>query len=88
MNSIRDKQNKYYDDWLEKDEEDRPRLVHPEYNRGGDEVWFSVWSGKEQESAIVVVADKTRKLKQVIKGAEVVTPTGKFNMYNTMNDLY
>ncbi|MFW2403993.1 MAG: cytochrome D1 domain-containing protein [Gammaproteobacteria bacterium] len=64
------------------------RVVHPEYNEAGDEVWFSVWSGKEEESAIVVVDDKTRKLKKVIKGPEVVTPTGKFNMFNTMNDVY
>ena len=46
------------------------RIVQPEYNEAGDEVWFSVWSGKEEESAIVVVDDKTRKLKQVIKGPE------------------
>ena len=64
------------------------RVVQPEYNMAGDEVWFSVWSGKEQESAIVVVDDKTRKLKAVIKGPEIVTPTGKFNVYNTLNDIY
>jgi nitrite reductase (NO-forming)/hydroxylamine reductase len=64
------------------------RVVHPEYNKAGDEVWFSVWSGKEQESAIVVVDDKTRELKAVIKGPEIVTPTGKFNIYNTLHDIY
>ena len=64
------------------------RVVHPEYNAKGNEVWFSVWSGKEQESAIVIVDDKTRKLKHVIKGPRIVTPTGKFNVYNTMNDIY
>jgi nitrite reductase (NO-forming)/hydroxylamine reductase len=64
------------------------RIVQPEYNMAGDEVWFSVWSGKEQESAIVVVDDKTRTLKHVIKGPEIVTPTGKFNIYNTVNDVY
>ncbi len=64
------------------------RVVQPEYNMAGDEVWFSVWSGKEQESAIVVVDDKTRELKAVIKGPELVTPTGKFNVYNTLNDIY
>jgi len=64
------------------------RVVQPEYNKAGDEVWFSVWSGKEEESAIVVVDDKTRKLKHVIKGPEIVTPTGKFNIYNTVNDVY
>ena len=64
------------------------RVVQPEYNKAGDEVWFSVWSGKDQESAIVIVDDKTRKLKHVIKDKRLVTPTGKFNVYNTMNDVY
>ena len=64
------------------------RVVQPEYNADGTEVWFSVWSGKEQESAIVVVDDKTRKLKTVIKDKRLVTPTGKFNVYNTMHDIY
>ena len=64
------------------------RVVQPEYNKAGDEVWFSVWNGKTQESAIVVVNDKTRKLKKVIKDKRLVTPTGKFNVYNTMHDIY
>jgi nitrite reductase (NO-forming)/hydroxylamine reductase len=64
------------------------RVVQPEYNVAGDEVWFSVWNGKEQQSAIVVVDDKTLKLKKVIKDKRLVTPTGKFNVYNTMKDVY
>jgi len=64
------------------------RIVQPEYNMAGDEVWFSVWSGKEQESAIVVVDDKTRTLKAVIKDPALITPTGKFNVYNTLHDVY
>jgi len=64
------------------------RIVQPEYNQAGDEVWFSVWSGQEEESAIVVVDDKTRELKNVIKGPEIITPTGKFNIYNTLHDVY
>jgi nitrite reductase (NO-forming)/hydroxylamine reductase len=64
------------------------RIVQPEYNKAGDEVWFSVWSGKEEESAIVVVDDKTRKLKKVIKDPKLVTPTGKFNVFNTVHDVY
>ncbi len=66
----------------------QPRIVQPEYNKAGDEVWFSVWGGKDEESAIVVVDDKTRKLKKVIKDKRLVTPTGKFNVYNTQNDVY
>jgi nitrite reductase (NO-forming)/hydroxylamine reductase len=64
------------------------RVVHPEYNAAGDEVWFSVWSGQDQESAIVVVDDRTRALKHVIKGPQIVTPTGKFNVHNTVHDVY
>ncbi len=64
------------------------RVVQPEYNKAGDEVWFSVWSGMEEESAIVVVNDKTRELKAVIKGENIITPTGKFNVYNTVHEIY
>lgn len=64
------------------------RVVQPEYNKAGDEVWFSVWSAKDKESAIVVVDDKTRKLKAVIKDPRLITPTGKFNIYNTQHDIY
>ena len=64
------------------------RVVQPEYNAAGDEVWFSVWNGKDQRSAIVVVDDKTRKLKAVLDDARLITPTGKFNINNTVNDVY
>ena len=64
------------------------RVVHPEYNKQGTEVWFSVWNSKDQESAIVVVDDKTRELKHVIRDPRMVTPTGKFNVFNTRNDVY
>ncbi|HYX67432.1 MAG TPA: cytochrome D1 domain-containing protein [Burkholderiales bacterium] len=64
------------------------RVVQPEYNQAGNEVWFSVWNGKDQESAIVVVDDKTLKLKSVIKDKRLITPTGKFNVYNTQHDVY
>ena len=64
------------------------RVVQPEYNAAGDEVWFSVWSGAKEESAIVVIDDKTLKLKKVIKGPGMITPTGKFNVHNTVKDVY
>jgi len=74
-------------DWAEVGEGPK-RVVHPEFNKAGDEVWFSVWNGKTQKSAIVIIDDKTRKLKQVIKDPAIVTPTGKFNVYNTIHDIY
>ena len=64
------------------------RVLQPEYNEAGDEVWFSVWSQQDEVSAIVVVDDKTLELKEVIKDKRLITPTGKFNMYNTQHDVY
>lgn len=64
------------------------RAVQPEYNLAGDEVWISLWGGKTDQSAIVIYDDKTLKLKKVITDPAVVTPTGKFNVFNTMHDVY
>lgn len=64
------------------------RVVQPEFNNAGDEVWFSVWNAMDQESALVIVDDTTRELKAVIKDERLVTPTGKFNVLNTQNDIY
>jgi nitrite reductase (NO-forming)/hydroxylamine reductase len=64
------------------------RVVQGEYNKDGTEIWFSVWNNKAQESAIVVVDDKTLQLKTVIKDKRLVTPTGMYNFYNTLNDFY
>lgn len=66
----------------------QPRVVQGEFNQAGDEVWFSVWNAKDKVSAIVVVDDKTLKLKSVIKDPKLITPTGKFNVFNTRNDVY
>lgn len=68
--------------------EGQRRVVQGEFNKEGSEIWFSVWNNKAQESAIVVVDDKTLTLKTVIKDKRLVTPTGKFNVYNTRNDVY
>jgi nitrite reductase (NO-forming)/hydroxylamine reductase len=64
------------------------RAVHPEYNEAGDEVWISVWAGKTDPSAIVVYDDKTLRVKAVIKDPKMITPTGKFNVWNTQHDIY
>ena len=64
------------------------RAVQPEYNEAGDEVWISLWGGKTDQSAIVIYDDKTLKVKKVITDPAIVTPTGKFNVYNTPYDIY
>ncbi len=75
-------------EWAGLKDDGAKRVVQPEYNKAGDEVWFAVWSAKNKESAIVVVDDKTLKLKKVIKDPRLVTPTGHFNIYNTQHDVY
>ena len=75
-------------EWAGLADDGAKRVVQPEYNKAGDEVWFSVWSAKNKQSAIVVVDDKTLKLKTVIKDPRLITPTGHFNVYNTQHDIY
>lgn len=64
------------------------RVVRPEYDEAGDEVWFALWSAKSQQSALVAVDDKTRKLEAVIKDLRILTPTSHNNVYNTTHDIY
>jgi len=68
--------------------EGQPRVVQGEFNKEGTEIWFSVWNGRDLESALVVVDDRTLELKQVIKDPRLITPTGKFNVFNTRQDVY
>jgi nitrite reductase (NO-forming) / hydroxylamine reductase len=75
-------------EWAGLSDDGAKRVVQPEYNKAGDEVWFAVWSAKDKQSALVVVDDKTLKLKTVIKDPKLITPTGHFNVYNTQHDVY
>lgn len=75
-------------EWAGITDDGAKRVVQPEFNKAGDEVWFSVWSAKNKQSALVVVDDKTLKLKAVIKDPRLITPTGHFNVYNTQRDVY
>ena len=65
------------------------RAVHFEYNRDGAEVWVSLWgdaSKPGETGAIVIYDDATLEEKARIDN--LITPTGKFNVYNTVNDIY
>ena len=61
----------------------KKKVVHMEFNKDGDEVWVSLWDAKGE---IVVIDDKTLKIKKRITGLD--SPTGKFNIYNTTHDVY
>ena len=75
-------------EWADLKDDGAKRVVQPEYNKAGDEVWFAGWSAKDKQSALVVVDDKTLKLKAVIKDPRLITPTGHFNINNTQHDVY
>ncbi len=62
--------------------------VHFEFNANGDELWVAVWGNKKIPSVILVYDDKTLTLKKAIEGDWVRTPTGHFNVTNTMKDIY
>jgi nitrite reductase (NO-forming)/hydroxylamine reductase len=64
------------------------RAVHLEYNKAGDEVWVSIWNRKDRQSEVVVYDDRTLAEKARLRDPRLVTPTGKFNVYNTVNDVY
>lgn len=64
---------------------ERGRVVHFEYDKKGEELWVSVW---DKQGELIVYNDKTLEEKQRIKGDWLVTPTGKFNVYNTAHDVY
>jgi len=68
---------------------DYGRAVHFEYNRDGTQVWVSVWGtadtpGKTGE--IVIYDDAT--LEEIGRIPDLITPTGKFNVFNTVHDIY
>ncbi len=75
-------------EWAGIDDDGAKRVVQPEFNKDGTEVWFAVWSAKDKQSALVIVDDKTLQPKAVIKDPRLITPTGHFNVYNTQHDVY
>jgi nitrite reductase (NO-forming)/hydroxylamine reductase len=64
---------------------DHGAAVHFEYNKQGTEVWLSIW---DKAGEIVIYDDATLEEKRRITGDWLVTPTGKFNVFNTSGDIY
>jgi nitrite reductase (NO-forming) / hydroxylamine reductase len=68
---------------------DYGRAVHFEYNRQGTQVWVSVWGRADEPGRvgeIVVYDDAT--LVEIARIPDLVTPTGRFNVFNTVGDVY
>ena len=66
----------------------KARIVHIEFTKDGSEFWVSAWANKETPSFIAVYDSQTLEEKTRITGDWLLTPTGKFNVYNTANDIY
>lgn len=65
------------------------RAVHFDYNKDGTQVWVSLWGAADtpgQTGEIVIYDDAT--LEELARIPDLITPTGKFNVYNTVNDIY
>ncbi|MBI5945947.1 MAG: c-type cytochrome [Chloroflexi bacterium] len=68
---------------------DYGRAVHFEYNQDGTEVWVSIWGTADQPGKtgeIVIYNDEN--LEEITRIKDLVTPTGKFNVYNTVHEIY
>lgn len=68
---------------------DYGRAVHFEYNQDGTEVWVSIWGAADQPGKtgeIVIYNDET--LEEITRIKDLITPTGKFNVYNTVHEIY
>ena len=65
------------------------RAVHFEYNKQGTEVWVSIWgdASKPGEVGEIVIYDDAT-LEERSRIPDLVTPTGKFNVFNTVGDIY
>lgn len=59
------------------------KAVHFEFNRSGTQVWVSDWAS---DGAVVVLDGST--LDEVARIDDLVSPTGKFNVYNTTHEVY
>jgi nitrite reductase (NO-forming) / hydroxylamine reductase len=64
--------------------------THIEFNQAGDEIWVSDWAvaGGVVILDAVTLAEKTRIYGPQTPSGEFVTPTGKFNVYNTAHEIY
>jgi nitrite reductase (NO-forming)/hydroxylamine reductase len=65
------------------------RAVHFEFNKGGAQIWVSLWgdAAKPGETGEIVIYDAVT-LEEIARIPNLITPTGKFNVFNTVNDIY
>lgn len=57
--------------------------VHIEFNKDCSEFWVSDWA---DNGGVSILDTQTLSVTGSIDG--LITPTGKFNVYNTAHDIY
>lgn len=57
------------------------RVLHPQFNQAGDELWVTVWNRQDETSAIVIVDDQTKKIRTVIEDPRLITPIRTYALW-------
>lgn len=66
-------------------DEPHMRVIHPQINKDGTEVWYTLWNRQDLESALVVIDEESREVAQVISGLELTTPIRTFSLSALLN---
>ena len=61
------------------------RVIHPQFNKDGTEIWYTLWNRQDLESALVVIDDESREVAQVIRSLELTTPIRTFSVSALLN---
>lgn len=64
------------------------KAVHVEYNKDGNEIWVAVWGNTTKASTAMLIYDENLNLVKELNADWMVTPTGHFNVYNSVHDIY
>jgi protein NirF len=75
-------------EWAGLKDDGAKRVVQPEYNKAGDEVWFSVWSAKNKQSAHRGGRRQDAQAQGRDQGPAPDHADRHFNVYNTQHDVY
>jgi nitrite reductase (NO-forming)/hydroxylamine reductase len=57
------------------------RVLHPQFNKAGDELWVTVWNRQDKSSAIVIIDDRTLEVRDVIRDTRLITPIRSYALW-------
>ncbi|MDA1076493.1 MAG: c-type cytochrome, partial [Proteobacteria bacterium] len=65
-----------------KEQSTTARVIYPQFNAAGDEIWLTVYDRQDRGSSIVVLDEKTGEIKNVIDDARLITPIRTVGLAN------